>query len=221
MRYALCKSWSGEVMVKIKCTIDAHQVKAGLEALGREAPRASMRAINRTLDSVRTRAIRDISADLGIAQKEIRGDKTFTRGHASALSVYKASVDSLRGSIQGTGKRIDLMAFGAKDTKDRLRSNAIKKGTSVRPSAGRGVTYRMRGIAKRIPEAFTARMASGHVGVFVRRGTKQYPIQELFGPSVPYVFRKHITSALKALAADTLQKNLRHEIGYLLTFGKR
>jgi hypothetical protein len=83
------------------------------------------------------------------------------------------------------------------------------------------VTYRMRGVSKRIREAFTARMSSGHVGVFVRRGKEQYPIQELFGPSVPYVFRKHIRSALKAVAADTLQKNLRHEIGYLLTFGKR
>lgn len=209
-------------MVKIKCTIDAHQVRAGLEALGKEAPRASMRAINRTLQSVNTRAIRDIAADLGIAQKNIRGDKTFTRGHASALSVYGASPDALRGSIQGTGKRIPLITFHAKDTRaihGRAKSSVSRLVSMV--VHGQGVTYQMQGTAKRNPDAFIAKMKSGHEGVFVRKGKRRLKIQELFGPSLPYVFRKHIRSALKAVAETELAKNMRHEIGFLLTFGKR
>lgn len=205
-------------MIKIKCTIDATQVKAGLQALGTGAPKASMRAINRTLDGTKTRAIRDIAADLGIKQADLRH---VGRG-AGALSVYRASEQSLRGSLQGTGARIPLYDFGAKDTQDARR----KMGDSVKRlvhfvTHGQGVTYRMQGKMKRLPHAFTARMASGHIGVFQRKGKRALPVRELFGPSLPHVFRKHIESALKAFASEALQNNLRHEIGYLLTFGRR
>lgn len=201
--------------IKIKCTIDAHQVRAGLEALGKESPRAQMRAINRTLTTVHARAIRDIAADLGVKQKDLR--------HAGrdrgVLTVYRASTQSLTGSIQGTGSRIPVYDFGAKDTADKLRRRAAKRGGSAK--AGQGVTWKMQGQLRRDPHAFIARMASGHVGVFKRKGRKAFPIRELFGPSVPHVFRKHIKSALKAVAESELAKNLRHEIGYLLTFGRR
>lgn len=180
-------------MIKLKCTIDAHQVKAGLEALGTEAPRASMRAINRTLESVNTQAVRAIADDLGIAQKGVR----------AALKIYRASTTSLRGSLQGTGKRIPLMDFAARQTKQ-------------------GVTYRMAGVRRRIPSGFIATMRSGHKGVFTRApGAKRLPIVEKFGPSVPYIFRKHIKESLRGVAARELFKNLQHEIGFLLTSGKR
>lgn len=180
-------------MVKIKCTLDAHQVKAGLQALGTEAPRASMRAINRTLQSVNTQAVRGIAEDLGLAQKFVR----------PALRIYKASVASLRGSLQATGKRIPLLAFAARQTRQ-------------------GVTYRMAGVRRRIPAGFIATMRSGHAGVFVRaKGAKRLPIAEKFGPSVPHIFRKHVKEALQGVAARELFKHLRHEVGYLLTFGRR
>lgn len=193
MRHALCEIWLGAVMVKIKCTIDAHQVKAGLEALGKDAPKASARAINRTLATVNTQAVRGIAEDLGVAQKHVR----------PSLRIYRANTNSLRGSLQGTGRRIPLYDFAARQTK-------------------KGVSYRMQGQRKTIASAFIATMRSGHTGVFARKGgAKRLPIAELKGPSVPHVFRKHITSALRAFTESEFGKNLRHEIGYLLTFGKR
>lgn len=194
-------------MIKLRCTIDAHQVQAGLEALGKEAPRASMRAINRTLQSVNTQAVRGIAGDLGILQKHVR----------DTLRIYRANTNNLRGSLQGTGRRIPLIDF---------------KARGPEPSRGRGaVTAISKGTRKPYPGAFIATMRSGHRGVFVRKGASvkksrgawgfNLPIKELFGPSVPYIFRKHIRAALKSFAGSELAKNLRHEIGYLLTFGKR
>jgi hypothetical protein len=189
--------------IKIKYSMDVSQVKLGLEALGKEAPRASMRAINRTLQSVQTQSVRSIAADLGVIQRVVR----------ETMRIYRATTTSLRGSLQATGKRIALIDFRAKGKE---------------PSRGRGggVTYRMQGQAKTVKGAFIATMRSGHRGVFFRKGTsgkksvgawsRNLPIVELKGPSVPHVFRKHITSALRTYAGTELQKNLNHEVAYLL-----
>lgn len=189
-------------MIRIKCTMDASQVRAGLVALGKEAPRASMRAINRTLQTANTLAVRAIAKDLGIAQREIRGYGDQTRGHRSALRISKATTSSLRGALEGTGKRLALYDFAARQTK-------------------RGVSYRMQGQRRVIPSGFIAQMRSGHKGVFVRTGKKRLPIVERFGPSVPYVFRKHIKAGLREAVEQAMQKHLQHEVAYLLTFGRR
>ena len=41
-----------------------------------------------------------------------------------------------------------------------------------------------------LKHAFVAKMSSGHVGVFSRKGKERLPIQEHFGPSVATVFEK-------------------------------
>lgn len=174
-------------MVKIKYRMDATQVKAGLEALGAEAPRATMRAINRTLDSVQTQAVRGIAQDLGVIQRVVR----------ETLRIYRATRASLRGSLQARGKRIALMDFKARQTRA-------------------GVSYTMQGTRKVAAHTFIAKMRSGHTGVFMRKGAKRLPVKELFGPSVPHVFRKHITAALRQYAAEALAKNLNHEVAFLL-----
>jgi hypothetical protein len=91
---------------------------------------------------------------------------------------------------------------------------------------GRGDPYKRGGGGRTIPNAFIARMQSGHVGVFQRvagssgrRGPapnrSQLPIRELFGPSIWQVFKKYEAVGL-ARGREQLIKNLQSEFRFVL-----
>jgi hypothetical protein len=175
-------------------TADLTQFHREIRALGDRAPLAAARALNKSIASVQTQAVRDVAGDLGIAQKDVR------RG----MAIQRATRATLRATLTVTGRRIPLIAFRARGPE---------------PSRGRGrVTYRI-GASPRttVAGAFIARMLSGHRGVFKRRAVPRLPIVELFGPSLPRVFtRAKIAAARTRLAGELLAKNLAHEIQFLV-----
>ena len=69
-----------------------------------------------------------------------------------------------------------------------------------------------------LKHAFVAKMATGHVGVFSRRGKERLPIQEHYGPSVATVFEK--TPGLEAeilqLAAEKFAQEAARQAAYLI-----
>lgn len=169
----------------------AEALRARLEALGTQAPVAISRALNRTLSVVQTATLRALAADTGLAQKDIRG----------GLATERARVGHQEATLRVTGRRIPLLAFGARQTRT-------------------GVTYRLgqgRGLA---PSAFLATMRSGHRGAFKRKTPRRLPIVELFGPSLPHVIvKQRIFEALQAKAEETLRTRLEHEIQFLADRG--
>src|SRR5512139_3635929 len=197
----------------ITITANTEAVQAELRRLGRDAPKAVARALNRTIQSVQTRAVRDVAKDLGIVQKAVR----------AAMKIRKATRTLLMASLAATGRRIPLIYFGA-------------RGPEPSRGRGRGVTYRLTGGRTTIKEAFIASVpyinkATGevdtHRGVFRRMGigarkskgawSMNLPIKQLYGPSVPHVFKKHIDAALQQYADELLAKNMNHEVEYLLS----
>lgn len=165
-----------------------------LQALGREAPRAITRALNRTIASARVLARRALAADLGLAQKFIDRD----------LATRNATFARLEAALTVRGRRLPLIAFGA-------------RGPEPSRGRGRGVSYRIgTGGRQTIASAFLATMPSGHRGVFKRRGTKRLPIAELFGPSLPHVARRRVFEAVRVKSSADLEKNLQHEIAFLM-----
>lgn len=157
-----------------------------LAALGLDLRLATVRALNRTVSTVRTATSRALAQDTGLPQKLIR----------PRLAVERATFTRQQATLSITGRRLPLIAFGARQTRT-------------------GVTYRLPGGRGRAPHAFLSTMRSGHLGVFQRRGLPRLPIVELFGPSLPQVIRKHLPD-LRRVGEAALQTNLAHEIDFLL-----
>jgi len=183
---------------------DLRHVELALADLKHGVPRATTRAINRTLTTVRAAAGREVAADLGVPVRQV----------TAAMVITKARFTTLRGVISVTGRRIPLINL---------------KATGPEPSRGKGqgVSYSLGGQRRRIGSAFIATLRSGHRGVFRRIGTSarrsrgawspNLPIVELKGPSIPRVTAKRsILNALKTLGQTTLVRNLQSEIRFLL-----
>jgi len=174
---------------------------AAVAKLRAKAPVAIARALNRSIASASTLMLRVISADLKVKIGDLR-DKV--RIQQATPSVHLAR-------IYASAKRIPLIDFGA-------------KGPEPSRGRGRGVTAKLGGGRSRYPNAFIAKMSSGHRGVFTRaakgstetRGRKRTPIRELFGPSVAHVFQRNEAVGL-ARAQEQLAKNLKSEFRFVLS----
>jgi hypothetical protein len=89
-----------------------------------------------------------------------------------SFSIAPARPSSLQAALIASGKPIPLMEFRARDTR--------RTGVNVR-IARKTETYR---------HAFIATMKNtGYRGVFERRGRARGPIHQLYGPSVPGMYR--------------------------------
>ncbi len=148
--------------------------------------RAGVRAVNRSMQTVRTATLRGLAEDTGLAQRDIR----------PSLGLTRATFGQPQARLVVTGRRIPLIAFRARQTLT-------------------GVSYRLPGGRGTIAHAFLATMRSGHRGVFRRRGRARLPIVELRGPSLPQIVRNRDLFN-PAPAEAVLRKNLQHEVDFLL-----
>lgn len=160
-------------------------------ALGAKFPIASARALNRAGGSMRTLQAREMSKDLRLKVGTVREE----------LKLTKATKERQAVQLSVSGRRLPVEKFNA-------------RGPLPSMGKGRGVRANLPG--GRYPHAFRARMPrSGHVGVFQRLGKDRLPIRELFGPSLPQVFRK-FSEATLARGHEQLVKNLASETKFLL-----
>jgi hypothetical protein len=175
-------------------------VAAKLRAMPSVIAKASVRAMNRSIGKTKTSMSRSIGSDLRIKIADVK----------KALKLKNATLSSPFAMFSSSVVRIPLMAFSA-------------KGPEPTKGKGRGVSYRLQGGRGRVPNAFIARMRSGHRGVFVRAkdaaGGKRskrawsdnLPIIELFGPSIGHIFKKY-REAEAILLPAIFDKNFQHEL---------
>lgn len=192
---------------------DVGSLVAELREMGSRAPLIMSRSLNRAQVAGLTAMVRAITADTGIAAKNVK----------QTVVTEKASRTQLVAAVTISGARLPLIAFSA-------------RGPEPSRGKGRGVSYRALGQRGRIPEAFIATMKSGHRGVFKRKGALgrkvqgprghvetrsgnatagagRLPIMELRGVSIPHIAEKYL-DVFQAAAQDALEKNLRHEIDF-------
>lgn len=175
----------------VQVRIDMRDVNRALRGIKSGTPIAISRAMNRTIGSVQTAAVREVARDTGLRSRDVR----------KAMALERATVQALVAVLRITGRRIPLLAFAARQ---------VRLGVTYRGRLGRGL----------VRSAFVATMRSSHRGVFKRWTPRRLPIVELFGPSLPHVFLKAaIIDTLKALAGPLLEKNLKHEVDFLLRRG--
>lgn len=174
----------------LRASINATQWERALKELGKKnATKAGIRTVNRTLTSARSSITKLVSSDMGLQQKVVREYVTVSAAKDRGMAPY--------GVLYASTKRVPLIQFKAKES---------KRG---------GVTAKLPAGAGKYPNAFIRQTKSGHVGVFQRAGKARLPIYQLHGPSPFQAFQKHADVA-QARALDTLDANWQHEFDYLL-----
>ena len=171
-------------------TIDGStQLVAELGEVPAKVERAMVRAINRALASGRTVMVREMARDLKMRAGDIR----------EAMPIQEASLGRPAGRFGASPKRIPLIKFNARQT---------QRGVTADTGQGRKV----------YPGAFIARMPTGHVGVFARKGRKRLPIVERLGPSLGLIFAKYRPLG-EARAREAFEQNFDHELAFARSQG--
>ncbi len=175
-----------------------------LDRLIADGPKATARALNRSIASGRTFMARAIAQELGLAVGVVRDQ----------LAIGEATVSTQRATLTARGTRIPLIDFRARGPYPSRGRGAGVTASLPPPAAGR------------YPHAFIAVMPAGHRGVFERtpgkymrrvgrHGGRRQAIHELRGPSLPHVFEKYMPQGL-AYAEAALAKNLDHEFAFVM-----
>lgn len=174
----------------VRFRLNTTDVFAGIENMKAQFPRAVSRAISRTAVAARTTMAKAIAQDTGIPSGTVKAQMQIILANDAAELVI-------------TGKRLPLIMFKA-------------RGPEPSHGRGRGVSYQLPGSRSSVADAFIATMPTGHRGVFKRRGNARLPIVELFGPSLPHVFAKHLPLG-QARAKEALLSNLQSELRFALS----
>ena|SRR5881392_2014021 len=174
-----------------------------LAVLGQRAHVAQVRALKRAGVSARAAMVPAMATDVALKQGEIREEIRIDQSRIEGEHMVQLVI---------AGKPLPLITWVRNPQPGVRRRGGV---TAKLPPPGAG----------RYPNAFVARMRSGHVGVFERnagenrRGPKpnrsQLGIHELFGVSLVYVFQKYRPLGAEA-GVDSLIKNLEHELEWAL-----
>lgn len=160
-------------------------------------PRAAMRAVNKSIVTLRAEAVRAARDKYAAKATDLR----------AGMSIRKASLTTLEALLTASGRKsLPLFAFSPRPAAPGKRP---PKGASVQVLKASG--------RKVVPGAFVARMRSGHLGLFKRDGSARLGIHELFGPSPLHVFQnEEVILKLDDLIEDTMARNLEREASWLL-----
>ncbi|MFY0545457.1 phage tail protein [Brevibacillus sp. H7] len=159
------------------------------------APKAMANAINRAADSARTEAARKVRETYYITHKDV----------INTIKIYRATSSDPSAMVLSRGSVMALPKFRVTPKRPQPKRKAA---VVVRVKRGEGGP---------IKKAFVARMKSGHIGVFKRAGKSRFPIDQMYGPSVPQMLGAPRVSAwVEEKAADRLDQRLDHEIKRIL-----
>lgn len=188
-----------------------------LDTLPKGLALATSRAGNKTLTTTRAEMVRLIRAKYAIKAGEVRRE----------LVIRRMNPNQLKGSIFGESPTgVPLIRFYRMR---RTPSTIRTKSGGYSPRIGVPVLVRKDKGKRTVRGAFTARMKSGHEGMFVRgsrwkagkKTTKsklgKREITELYGPTpVKLLGGADNLATVEAFAQQTLDKNLAHEAEFLL-----
>jgi Prophage minor tail protein Z (GPZ) len=136
--------------------------------------KAARSALNKVGPSARQTAMDQIRKIWSIPEAVLR----------ERMGYVLSRIDNLEVVITFSGESIPLIYFNVQQFRGVNVTKLTKKG-AFKTSRSRLVGPRFNGVQLSIikgensylPHAFLARMESGHVGVFVRKGRKRYPIR--------------------------------------------
>ncbi len=165
---------------------------AGLKG---KVPLALSRAINRSVSSAKSEAVRQARNAYTVKAATVR----------DTIRVSKASPNKLQAEVKSSGRSVRMYDF-----------KVSPKNPSPRRRAPINVEIR-RGSRKALKGAFVARMGNGTTGVFSRSSKARLPIEQLFGPAVPVMLNNDdVVNAVQERAEEQLERRIGHEINRVL-----
>lgn len=185
----------------MKLSIDNKSLKSATVAIdfvSKQVPKAFSAALNRVGQGMKTEASRKVRETY-----HIRAGDVSKYGN---IRVTKSDPARLQLLLTSRGRNIPLIRFSTSPTSPPRRPPSVLRA-AVRKGGGK----------KPIPGAFVARMQSGHVGVFMRSGTRRLPVNEKYGPAVPVMLNEPgVTEHLQKEAVERMRTRLDHEMNRVL-----
>lgn len=173
----------------VRSNID--RVLADFRAETKNINTATVRALNRTVDSSATETSREIRKVYNLKDRTVK----------AALRKVRASRSRLVATLHVEGARIGLIEFEAR----------WRQGQAV----GATVRIKLGGARKPVAGAFIADARGGR-GVFRRVGKKRFPLKYLTTISIPQAFSNDdVVGAVQKTAEVVFQKNFEQQIVYL------
>lgn len=173
-------------------TIDVKGLREGLvkiDALSGETKRATSKAINTAIPKIRNTIVDKTTQDYFISKANVKKTIDVKRANPSGLSAF----------IRSKGGPIALTKFRVTPKRPPKRKGRTVKA-QVMGNGGGGT----------IPNAFIARMGSGHIGAMYRKGADRYPIGQFHGPAVPSMLKN---AEVSAFVGNVAQEELLRQIG--------
>ena len=188
-------------MIDIHITDNAlARANAALKKILAESPKAIARAVNRTMDGLRTDAVQETHKKYYVSAKEVR----------SSISFRKASAGNLMGAMVSKGKRHSLADYQL----------TPKTPTAGKKSALKGAVKREGGL-KSLGPAFLVKRAGGRYFPFYRVGAsggqRFKGIQSLISPSMPQIIKNEETvCVMEQKGEERFRTRIEHEVEYIL-----
>lgn len=182
--------------MSMRIVVNDDELKRVQEQLGelqRKAPNVIAKSLNRSLSHINTTIRKEVRDEYTVKAQEVK----------DRLESVRASTSRLAAKVTAKGRPLGLEKFRVNPkTVNPRRKKQLK--ISVK-----------KGSAKEILGAFIGNQ--GNEKVFIRDGKPRLPISRLFGPSVPQMIgNDEIVEQINESAYVTYQKNINHEINYLL-----
>lgn len=171
-------------------TIDIKGLQEGLvkiDALVVGTQKSTAKAINKALPKIKKAAVDRVNEEYLVTKSNI--NKT--------IKVDKAGT-TLSAFIRSKGGPMALTKFRVTPKRPPKR-----KGRTVIAQVMRN------GGGGTIPNAFIARMRSGHIGAMYRKGADRYPIGQFHGPSVPSMLG---SAKISAFVRDKAERELQKQM---------
>lgn len=158
------------------------------------AERALSGAVNRGLSRVRTEAARQV--------REVYAVQSAVFSSAANIRTGRAGTGNLSGFVSFSGYKIPLYKF-------RATSDSTGKHVRAAVKKGGGTEFR---------HAFIARMNNGHTGIFERKTSDRFPIEEKMGlAAAQMVKNEKIVNAIEKGTQELVSKRIEHEIERILS----
>lgn len=173
-------------------TIDVKGLREGLvkiDALSGETKRATSKAINTAIPKIRNTIVDKTTQDYFISKDNVKKTIDVKRANPSGLSAF----------IRSKGGPVALTKFRVTPKRPPKRKGRTVKAQVMRNGGG-----------GTIPNAFIARMGSGHIGAMYRKGADRYPIGQFHGPAVPSMLKN---AEVSAFVGNVAQEELLRQIG--------
>lgn len=173
-------------------TIDVKGLQEGLvkiDALSGETKRATSKAINTAIPKIRNAIVNKTTQDYFISKANVKKTIDVKRANPSGLSAF----------IRSKGGPVALTKFRVTPKRPPKRRGRTVKAQVMRNGGG-----------GTIPNAFIARMGSGHIGAMYRKGADRYPIGQFHGPAVPSMLKN---AEVSAFVGNVAQEELLRQIG--------